>query len=164
MKNRSKGIVLSYVNSGLSMICGLFLSSYLLRMLGDTEYGVYQTVSAFANYLVLFEFGTGTVMTRNLSMCFGKKASREEIDKNVSTIWSITNILAIFILIVSVVFYCLIGVIYTKSLTVEQIAYGRKIFVFITFYLVFSFYTQTMNVSFWLAKNIHFRHLLQLYK
>ena len=145
MKNRSKGIVLSYVNSGLSMICGLFLSSYLLRMLGDTEYGVYQTVSAFANYLVLFEFGTGTVMTRNLSMCFGKKASREEIDKNVSTIWSITNILAIFILIVSVVFYCLIGVIYTKSLTVEQIAYGRKIFVFITFYLVFSFYTQTMN-------------------
>lgn len=145
MKNRSKGIVLSYVNSGLSMICGLFLSSYLLRMLGDTEYGVYQTVSAFANYLVLFEFGTGTVMTRNLSMCFGKKASREEIDKNVSTIWSITNILAIFILIVSVVFYCLIGVIYTKSLTVEQIAYSRKIFVFITFYLVFSFYTQTMN-------------------
>ncbi len=145
MKNRSKGIVLSYVNSGLSMICGLFLSSYLLRMLGDTEYGVYQTVSAFANYLVLFEFGTGTVMTRNLSMCFGKKASREEIDKNVSTIWTITNILAIFILIVSVVFYCLIGVIYTKSLTVEQIAYSRKIFVFITFYLVFSFYTQTMN-------------------
>lgn len=145
MKNRSKGIVLSYVNSGLSMICGLFLSSYLLRMLGDTEYGVYQTVSAFANYLVLFEFGTGTVMTRNLSMCFGKKASREEIDKNVSTICSITNILAIFILIVSVVFYCLIGVIYTKSLTVEQIAYSRKIFVFITFYLVFSFYTQTMN-------------------
>ena len=145
MKNRSKGIALSYVNSGLSMICGLFLSSYLLRMLGDTEYGVYQTVSAFANYLVLFEFGTGTVMTRNLSMCFGKKASREEIDKNVSTIWTITNILAVFILIVSVVFYCLIGVIYTKSLTVEQIAYSRNIFVFITFYLVFSFYTQTMN-------------------
>lgn len=145
MKNRSKGIALSYVNSGLSMICGLFLSSYLLRMLGDTEYGVYQTVSAFANYLVLFEFGTGTVMTRNLSVCFGKKASREEIDKNVSTIWTITNILAVFILIVSVVFYCLIGVIYTKSLTVEQIAYSRKIFVFITFYLVFSFYTQTMN-------------------
>ena len=145
MKNRSKGIALSYVNSGLSMICGLFLSSYLLRMLGDTEYGVYQTVSAFANYLVLFEFGTGTVMTRNLSMCFGKKASREEIDKNVSTIWTITNILAVFILIVSVVFYCLIGVIYTKSLTVEQIAYSRKIFVFITFYLFFSFYTQTMN-------------------
>lgn len=145
MKNRNKGIALSYLNSGLSMICGLFLSSYLLRMLGDTEYGVYQTVSAFANYLVLFEFGTGTVMTRNLSMCFGKKASKEEIEKNVSTIWTITNILAVIILIVSVVFYCLIGVIYTKSLTVEQISYGRKIFIFITFYLIFSFYTQTMN-------------------
>ena len=128
MNNRSKGIALSYINTALNMVCGLFLSAFLLRMLGDTEYGIYQTVSAFASYLVLFEFGTGTVMTRNLSMCFGRNATRDEIERNVSTIWTITNALAIVIAIVSLGFFFSMGSIYSKTMTEAQIAYGKKIF------------------------------------
>lgn len=145
MNSRNKGIVLSYINTALNMVCGLFLSSYLLRMLGDTEYGIYQTISSFVNYLVLFEFGTGTVMTRNLSVCKGKNASKLETDKNVSTIWIITNILAFAILTVSVIFYFSIGGIYSNSLTPSQIAHGKNMFVFMVAYLIASFYTQTVN-------------------
>lgn len=145
MNSRNKGIALSYINTALNMVCGLFLSSYLLRMLGDTEYGIYQTISSFVNYLVLFEFGTGTVMTRNLSVCKGKNASKLETDKNVSTIWIITNILAFAILTVSVIFYFSIGGIYSNSLTPSQIAHGKNMFVFMVVYLITSFYTQTVN-------------------
>lgn len=143
--SRNKGIALSYINTVLNMVCGLFLSSYLLRMLGDTEYGIYQTISSFVNYLVLFEFGTGTVMTRNLSVCKGKNASKLETDKNVSTIWIITNILAFAILTVSVIFYFSIGSIYSNSLTPSQITHGKNMFVFMVIYLIASFYTQTVN-------------------
>ena len=145
MNNRSKGIALSYINTALNMVCGLFLSAFLLRMLGDTEYGIYQTVSAFASYLVLFEFGTGTVMTRNLSMCFGRNATRDEIERNVSTIWTITNALAIVIAIVSLGFFFSMGSIYSKTMTEVQIAYGKKIFAIMTVFLIVSFYTQTVN-------------------
>ncbi len=145
MKNRNKGIALSYVNTIINLICGLFLSSFLLRSLGDTEYGIYQTISSFANYLVLLEFGTGTVMTRNISICLGKKQGKDEIDKNTSTIWTITNILALVIICVSVLFYCLMGNIYSQTLSADQLDYARSIFVFITVYLVVSFYVQTLN-------------------
>ena len=89
MQKRSVGIAISYMDKVINMVCGLFLSSFLLRSLGDTEYGIYKSISSFVNYLVLLEFGTGTVMARNISLCKGKGASQEEIDKNVSTIWGI---------------------------------------------------------------------------
>ncbi len=144
-KSRGVGISLSYVYTFLNMICGLFISAYLVRMLGDVEYGVYQTVGSFANYLVLLEFGLGTVMVRNLSACRVKKEGADVINKNVSTLWSITVVLSVIITVISIVFYFLIGVIFKNSLTVEQVAHGKNIFIFITAYLILSFIAQTLE-------------------
>ena len=126
------------------MICGLFLSSFLLRSLGDQEYGLYQTVAAFATYLVVLEFGTGNVMSRNIAVC---KASgkKEDLEKNISTIWFITVALSAFIIILSGVFYFSIDTLYKSTMTEAQIVYAKRIFVFVTAYLIFSFYTQTLN-------------------
>ena len=144
-KKRGIGIALSYVNTFTNMICGIFLSAYILRIVGDTEYGVYQTISSFANYLVLLEFGTGTAMTRNLSVCRGKNESDDVIQKNIGTIWTITVVLAAVISAVSVIFCMNIKHIYAKSMTPEQIGYAEKIFVFITVFLLGSFFLQTIN-------------------
>ena len=145
MRRRNLGLVLSYTNTFLNMITGLFMSSFLLRQLGDTEYGVYQTIASFANYLVLLEFGTGTVMARNLSACRAKGETRLEIERNISTIWTITNILVLLIAAVSAIFYCLINVIYSGTLTASQIESGKTMLIFITLYLLASFYVQTLN-------------------
>lgn len=143
--SRGMGISLSYVNTFLNMVTGLFLSAFFLRFLGDTEYGVYQTVSSFANYLVLLEFGTGAVMSRNISLCRARNATKEEIEKNISTIWTITNALALLITVVSVIFYLSLDSIYAKSLDSSQLAEAKKIFIVITVYLIVSFYLQTIN-------------------
>lgn len=145
MGNRKAGIVLSYANTILNMVVGLFLSAFLLRMLGDAEYGLYQTMSSFANYLVLLEFGTGTVMARNLSVCRSKENNEAEINKNVSTVWTETLILIAVIIGVSTAFYLSIDSVYSKSLTADQIQNGKVIFIFVTLYLIFSFCVQTLN-------------------
>lgn len=144
MKNRNWGIVLSYLNTGLNMLCGFFLSSFLVKMLGDTEYGLYQMVTSFAGYLVLLEFGTGTAMTRNLSKCRAQNEDRTEIQKNISTIWTISLLLALVIFIVSTVFYWNIGNIY-KNLSSEQVVYAKSILIFEVVYLVVSFLSNTTN-------------------
>jgi len=145
MKKRNYGLLFSYTNTFLNMLCGLFLSSFLLRQLGDAEYGLYQTMSSFANYLVLLEFGTGTVMSRNIAACRAKGNSQIEIEKNISTIWAITGFLSLLIVFVSTIFYLSIDKLYANSLTSEQIIAGKKIFALITFYLVASFYSQTLS-------------------
>lgn len=138
-------MVLSYSNTFLNMICGLFLSSFLLRQAGDTNYGVYQTMSSFANYLVLLEFGTGTVLARNISACRARGESKLNVEKNISTIWTITTALSAVILLVSIGFYFSIDFIYARSMTAEQIALGKNVFIFIVVFLITSFFLQTLN-------------------
>ena len=138
MKNRKLGIVISYANTILNMLCGLFLSSYLLRILGQTDYGIYQTICSFANYLVLLEFGTGTVITRNIVRC--RAAKREEdIQKNISTVWTVSLILAVCLLIAALLFYGAIPRLYVNTFTQDQIVYAKKIFAFEAVYLLVSF-------------------------
>lgn len=144
MKSRNKGIALSYIHLIVNMICGLFLSSYLIKRLGETEYGIYQTVASFANYLVLLEFGTGTVMAQSLSACRGKSSSKEKINKTVSTIWTITNVLAVVILVASVVMFFFIDKAYSKF-TAENIKTAKEIFVLVTINLLVSFYAQSLS-------------------
>jgi len=143
MRSRKLGIALSYVNTFINMLSGLFLSMFLLAQLGAAEYGVYQAISSFANYLVLFEFGTGTVMTRNISLC-RSKGNEDEVKKSISTIWGITLFLTGVILVVSYLFYCSIGSIYQNSMTLEQIQNGKNIFIFVTLFLIMSFFKQTL--------------------
>ena len=145
MLGRKKGIALSYINTFVAMACGLFLSSFLLRSLGDTEYGVYQTISSFANYLVLLEFGVGTVLTRNISVCRGNNEGEETIGSAISTLWIITLVLAGIITALSIFFYFSIESIYYNSLSVDQIEYAKNIFIIVSIHLIFSFFSQTLK-------------------
>ena len=145
LSDRKLGIALSYANTILNMVVGIFLSSYLLRILGNTEYGIYQTITSFVNYLVLLEFGTGTVITRNLTLCMGKPNEEELIKKNVSTIIWITIFLSGLILIVSGVFYISIDTIYKNSFTPQQIIYSKQIFIFAGIYLLLSFFSHAIR-------------------
>ena len=145
LKSRNVGLILSYTNTFLSMICGLFMSSFLLRQLGDTDYGIYQTMSAFANYLVLLEFGTGTVLSRNLVASRVRGEGKLQAEKNISTIWTIMTVLSAVILAVAVVFYFSIPAIYADTLNAEQIVLGKNIFVYIIVFLISTFVSQTLN-------------------
>lgn len=146
MSNKKKGIILSYINLILSTISGLFLSSLYIRQLGATEYGVYETISSFINYLVILQVGTGSVMTRNLSIIFAKENKNQiDVKKNISSICGITVFLSMVILIISIIFYFLIDDIYYKSMTIQQIATSKNIFIFLVIYLIISFYSQTIT-------------------
>ena len=145
MRSRKTGIILSYLNTFLNMVSGLFLSAYLIRMLGAQEYGVYQTVASFANYLVMLQFGTGTVMTRNIAMCSARHAPQEEIDRNVNAIWSLACILSALIVVVGIGFYTAIDEIYVLTMDAVQQEQAKTIFLYVMLHLISSFLLQTLN-------------------
>lgn len=147
-KNRGFGLVLSYLYTIVNMISGLVLSFYLLLTLGDTEYGLYQTVASFAGYLALLEFGTGTVMTRNISVCLNSTSPEDREDalnRNYSTIWLISLVLSVVMALGGSIFYINLGDIYAKTMTAAQVAYARKIILFMFGYIIISYLTQNTN-------------------
>lgn len=145
MHKRAFGIVLSYANTILNAILGLFLSSFLVRILGNAEYGLYQTMASFVNNLVMLEFGVGTVMTRNISMCRKEAMSHSDLLREISTIGTITWVLSLLICLAAAIFYISVETMYCSVLTLKQINYGKNIFLILAAHLVLSFVGQTLN-------------------
>lgn len=145
LKNRKIGVTISYLYFVLNTVLGTFVSGFVVQTVGKTNYGVYQTMAAFAAYLILLEFGTGTIMARNISLCKKNGTDNKELKSNLSTIWSLSLFLSALIAVFSVVFYLLIDQIYSEALTVKQIEFGKKIFICVSINLIATFLTQTLN-------------------
>lgn len=142
---RRKGIALSYIHFGLNVVLSIVISAFIIRRVGKTDYGVYQAMTAFISYLVLLEFGTSALMTRNISLLKKDGTDDDKIKKNISTIWSLTIILSLLIAVFAFVFYLLIGFIYSNSFTDSQIILGKKLFIVAAVNLLFTFLTSTLN-------------------
>ena len=126
-RQRKFGIALSYGNIIIFSLVGIFFIPFLIRYLGDAEYGIYQMMSSFAGYLVIMNFGTGTVMTRYVALYLGKGDKRGE--KNfIAMCLIITGCLACGILIVAAALYTQLGSIYAHSLNAEQLILAKKLY------------------------------------
>lgn len=54
---RKAGVLLSYLHTGLGMIISLIYTPVMLRLMGQSEYGVYQAAASVISYLSLFSLG-----------------------------------------------------------------------------------------------------------
>ncbi|MDO5124138.1 MAG: oligosaccharide flippase family protein [Eubacteriales bacterium] len=124
---RKIGMVLSYVSTLLLMAVNIFLTPFLIKSLGEAEYGVYRMMATFAGYLVLMNFGTGTVMTRYVSAFLGKgdkKGERNFIAMGLI----ITGVLMLLIAAAASVLYIFLDEIYSASLTLQQLEKAKILF------------------------------------
>jgi len=55
------GAILSYVVMGLSNVVGLLYTPYMLRMMGQSEYGLYSLVASVVAYLTILDLGFGNL-------------------------------------------------------------------------------------------------------
>ncbi len=127
---RKTGMLLSYASSLLLVAVNIFLTPFLVGSLGDAEYGVYQMMSSFAGYLVLINFGTGTVMTRYVSMYLGKGDKKGERNY-IAMCLIITGVLVMLIALVAAVLFIFIDNIYAATLTPAQIQKSKTLFILI---------------------------------
>lgn len=64
MNQVKAGAVLNYVIIGLNTLTGLLYTPYMLRCLGQNEYGLYSLVASVIAYLTLLDFGFGSAIVR----------------------------------------------------------------------------------------------------
>ena len=58
------GAILNYVIIALNTIVGLAYTPYMLRCLGQSEYGLYSLVASIIAYLTLLDMGLGNAIVR----------------------------------------------------------------------------------------------------
>lgn len=99
VKNQLKaGIVLSYIGNGISIVIQVVYMPIMIRLLGQSEYGLYTLVSGVVSYLSLFSLGFTGAYLRFFSR-FNQKKDREGLASLNGMFFSIFLILAFAALI-----------------------------------------------------------------
>ncbi|MGN0571779.1 MAG: oligosaccharide flippase family protein [Candidatus Fimenecus sp.] len=125
--NRKIGVIYSYGLMVVEIFSTMLFTPYLIRTLGQAEYGVYQLVSSVTSYLVLLDLGVGSSVIRYMSKYRAEKdmlAQRRFL--GISTIYYL--LIAVVALIIGISILFLFPNVFAKGLSTEEIALAKKLF------------------------------------
>lgn len=100
MKSQIKsGAVLSYVNMFINILVTAFYTPFMLRMMGQNEYGLYSLVNSVIAYLSVLDMGFGNAMIRFVSknQAHNDKKKEREINGVFLMLYMIVGLVALLI-------------------------------------------------------------------
>ena len=95
MKNQLKaGVILSYISTAVSIVIQLVYMPVMIRLLGQSEYGLYSLVSGVVSYLSLFSLGFSGAYMRFFAKSYGDKEKTASLNGMFLTIFSVLAVIA----------------------------------------------------------------------
>lgn len=120
------GAALSYVSMALSTVISLVYTPIMISRLGDSEFGVYQTVLPIISYLNMLSFGLGSAYVRYYSRF--KTAGDKKGMAKLNGMFLITYLVLGALLLVMGFSLSMHGdIIFGKKLTADEIALGERL-------------------------------------
>ena len=95
MKNQLKaGVVLSYITTAVSIIIQLSYMPVMIRLLGQSEYGLYSLVSGVVSYLSLFSLGFSGAYMRFFAMNRDDRTKTASLNGMFLTLFTVLAVMA----------------------------------------------------------------------
>ena len=123
-KQRRAGIILSYIALGANLLISIVYTPFLLKMLGQSDYGNYQYVSSIISYLTLLTCGFGGAYLR-FSTPYWKKNDQEGIAKINGLFLSLFLIMGTIALVFGSIMTWQSDFILGGKLTIDELATGK---------------------------------------
>lgn len=138
-KNQLKaGAILSYISLGLTSFISIIYTPIMLRLLGQSQYGLYNLANSVIGYLGILDFGLGNAVIRYTSKY--KALNDKESEESLYGIFIIIySILAIIILIAGGILIMNIDSIFSTKLSMEELETMKILMVIMIFNLSISF-------------------------
>lgn len=126
MTKRKIGVLLSYVLMIFEVLSTLLLTPFILRTLGQAEYGVYRLTATITTYLLLLDLGVGNAIVRYIAKYrVSKDRDNERRFLGVATIFY--GAIAIISLIVGAILIYIFPVAFSKGLSPDEITLGQHL-------------------------------------
>lgn len=122
------GIYLSYVSLFVTNITNLILTPFIIRNLGQSEYGLYMLIGAFVGYIAVLDFGLGNTTIRFVAKYRAENDKKGEENFIFST-FIIYSIISLIILIVGAILFINLDNIFGNSLTLKEIEIAKVMFI-----------------------------------
>ena len=132
------GALLSYVNLAISCIIPLLYTPLMLRILGQSEYGLYSLSNSVISYLTMLNFGMGSAVIRYVAKA-RVEGGKEQVEKIVGLFATIYIILALLVIIVGCILTVFADTWFAQGLTQDEIDRLRVLMVIMSLSTAVSF-------------------------
>lgn len=132
------GAFLSYVIIALNNVIGLLYTPFMLRMMGQTEYGLYSLVASVVAYLTVLDFGFGNAIVRYTAKlrAEGDKEKQYEMFGVFLILYSVIGLLTFLI---GLVIYTNVDVLFKVTMSFEEMSKVRIMLLLMICNLAFTF-------------------------
>lgn len=132
------GAILNYVLILLNTVVGLVYIPYMLRMMGQSEYGLYSLVSSVISYLTILDLGIGNAIIRYTAKyrAEGKVKEQYELFGMFFILYLIIGIVALG---TGVGLYCNVDVIFAQTMSSLELNRARLMILILVFNLAITF-------------------------
>lgn len=137
MSQLKKGAILNYLSIFLTNIIGLLLTPFMIKKLGDAEFGLYTLIGAFIAYISVLDLGLNNTIVRFVAK-YRAENDRKAEENFLATTMLIYFFISLLVIITGVICYFNIQSIFGESLSFEEIGKAKIMFIVLIFNLAIS--------------------------
>lgn len=155
------GAFLSYVIIALNNVIGLLYTPFMLRMMGQTEYGLYSLVASVVAYLTVLDFGFGNAIVRYTSKlrAEGEKEKQYEMFGVFLILYSAIGLITF---LVGLILYNNVDVLFDVTMSIEEMNKVRIMLLLMICNLAFTFPMSIFGSIITAYENFVFQKLVNL--
>jgi O-antigen/teichoic acid export membrane protein len=161
LNQRKSGVILSYVGQLVQIIIGVIYTPIMLRLLGQSEYGLYQLVYSVVSYLSLLSLGFGSSYLRFYSR-YKAQEDEEGVAKLNGMFMIIFCSISVICVICGIVMIGNVRSIFGTGLTDSEYATARILMGLLIINLAMTFPNSVFNCSITAHEKFLFQKLLIL--
>lgn len=138
VNNLKAGAALNYCVLILNSLVNLFYTPYMLRMLGQSEYGLYSLVSSVIAYLTVLDLGLGNAVVRYTAK-FRAEGKYEEQYKMFGMFLVLYLVIGVLAFIAGIGLYFNVDNLFGDTMTGVELNHARIMMLILVFNISFSF-------------------------
>lgn len=138
MNQLKSGVVLNYITLGLNTLVGLIYTPYMLRTMGQSEYGLYSLVASVIAYLTIMDFGFGNAIIRYTAK-FRTEGKEQDISSMIGMFFIIYSIIGFISGLGGFALYLNVETLFSSTMAIEELARAKTMMLILTANLAFTF-------------------------
>ena len=138
MNQRRWGAILSYVNIVATVVVGLLYTPIMLRLLGQSEYGLYSLIGSVVGYLSVLDMGLGNTIVRYTAKNRVDGTEQKEAELN-GLFLQVYSVIGLITFVIGAILYANIDALFGATLTSGEMHRARIMMILLIFNFALSF-------------------------
>ena len=138
MNQRKLGTVITYIQMILTMVVSLIYTPYMLHILGDSEYGLYNTVASTISLLSILNLGFGSGYIKYYTI-YKKNNDTDAIKRLNGLFIKIFTVIGLIALASGLFIAENLSIVFDEGLTADEYNLARVLMIILTINLAISF-------------------------